>query len=44
MRKTAIVGAGMIRFGKFPERTIQDMGAEAALNALRHAGMGHKEI
>lgn len=44
MRKTAIVGAGMIRFGKFPDRYIEDMGAEAALNALRHAGMGHKEI
>jgi benzoylsuccinyl-CoA thiolase BbsB subunit len=44
MRKTAIVGAGMIRFGKFPDRYIEDMGAEAALNALRHAGMGHKEV
>ena len=44
MRKTAIVGAGMIRFGKFPDRYIEDMGAEAALNALRHAGMGHREI
>lgn len=44
MRKTAIVGAGMIRFGKYPDRFIEDMGAEAALVALRHAGMGHKEI
>lgn len=40
----AIVGAGMIRFGKFPDRYIEDMGAEACLNALEHAGMGHKEV
>jgi benzoylsuccinyl-CoA thiolase BbsB subunit len=44
MRKTAIVGAGMIRFGKYPDRYIEDMGSEAAMNALRHGGIGHKEI
>lgn len=40
----AIVGAGMIRFGKFPDRYIEDMGAEACLRALEHASMGHKEV
>ena len=44
MRGVSIVGAGMIRFGKFPNRTIEDMGAEAIIQALRHAGMGHKQI
>jgi acetyl-CoA acetyltransferase len=34
----------MIRFGKFPDRSIEDMGVEASLNALRHAGMKHKVI
>jgi benzoylsuccinyl-CoA thiolase BbsB subunit len=44
MRGVSIVGAGMIRFGKFPSRMIEDMGAEAVIQALRHAGMGHREI
>jgi acetyl-CoA acetyltransferase len=44
MRKVSIVGAGMIRFGKLTERSIEEMGAEASLNALRHAGMKHKEV
>jgi len=44
MRKVAIVGAGMTRFGKFPSRYIEDLGAEAALQALQHAGMRHTEI
>ena len=44
MRKVSIVGAGMIRFGKFPERPIEDMGSEACLSALKHAGMKHKEV
>ncbi len=44
MRKVSIVGAGMIRFGKFPDRSVEEMGAKASLNALRHAGMKHKEI
>ena len=44
MRKVSIVGASMIRFGKFPDCSIEEMGAEASLNALRHAGMKHKEV
>ena len=34
----------MIRFGKFPERSIADMGSEACLSALKHAGMKHNEV
>ena len=29
-----IVGVDMIKFGRFPERTVPDLGAEAALMAL----------
>ena len=43
MRKVSIVGASMIRFGKFPERPIEDMGSEACLSALKHAGMKPKK-
>ena len=34
-----ILGADMIRFGRFPERTVPDLGAEAALLALNDAGL-----
>ncbi len=44
MREVYIVGAGMIQFGKFPDRTIEDMGTEAIINTLKHAEIGHKDI
>ncbi len=34
-----IVGIDMIKFGKFPDRTVPDLGAEAALLALDDAGL-----
>ena len=34
----------MIRFGKFPDRSLEEMGAQASLGALKHAGMKHKDI
>jgi acetyl-CoA acetyltransferase len=34
-----IVGIDMIQFGKFPERSIESLGAEAALGALDDAGL-----
>ncbi len=44
MRKVYIVGVGMTRFGKFPERTVTDLGAEAILAALDDAGAGVTDI
>lgn len=35
-----IVGIDMIKFGRFPDRTVPDLGAEAALLALADAGLG----
>ena len=35
-----VVGADMIKFGRFPDRSIEDLGAEAALLALKDAGLG----
>src|ERR1700722_3367546 len=32
-------GVGMIKFGRFPDRTLEDIGAEAALLALDDAGL-----
>jgi acetyl-CoA acetyltransferase len=34
----------MIRFGRFPERTVEDLGAEAALLALADARLGIRDI
>ncbi len=39
MAEVKVIGAGVIPFGKHPERTLVDMGAEAALLALRDAGL-----
>jgi acetyl-CoA acetyltransferase len=34
----------MLRFGRFPDRTIDDMGAEAALLALKDAGLSMADV
>jgi len=43
-RDVAIVGVGMIRWGRYPEKTIQELAAEAVLNALRDARLSPREI
>ena len=35
MRDVAIVGAGMIKFGKYPEKGIKDLVREAVTDALK---------
>ena len=39
-----IVGVGMTRFGKHPDRDATDLGAEASLAAIRDAGIDPREI
>ncbi len=39
-----VIGTDMIKFGRFPERTVPDLGAEAALLALDDAGLGIKDM
>jgi acetyl-CoA acetyltransferase len=34
-----ILGAGMLKFGRYPDRSVPDLGAEAALKALDDAGL-----
>jgi acetyl-CoA acetyltransferase len=38
-RDTAIVGIGMTRFGKYPDRSLKSLGAEAVTAALDDAGL-----
>jgi acetyl-CoA acetyltransferase len=42
--KAAIVGVGMVPCGKHPERSLIDMGAEAAFLALKDAGIKPKQV
>ena len=42
--KAAIVGIGMIPCGKHPERSLIDMGAEAAFLALKDAGIKPEQV
>jgi acetyl-CoA C-acetyltransferase len=44
MRDVAIIGAGMIPFGRRDEDSLLDMLAHASLNALDDAGMGDKSV
>ena len=39
MSDVYVVGVGMIKFGRFADRTLESLGAEAALLALDDAGL-----
>lgn len=42
--EVVILGVGLHKFGRFEEKSIGDIGGEAALMALKDAGMSPKEI
>ena len=44
MREVAIIGAGMIPFGRRDEDTLLDMLAEASMRALKDAGLEKKKV
>src|SRR4030066_622484 len=44
MRDVAVIGAGIIPFGRRDEDTLMDMLAYASLNALDDAGLGEKAV
>ena len=44
MTKAVIVGIDMIPFKRYPERTLEDLGAEAALLALADAGLSVLDV
>ena len=44
MREVAVIGVGMHPFGRFPEKTIEDMASEAAIQALKDANVDWKDI
>jgi acetyl-CoA acetyltransferase len=44
MREVAVIGVGMIKMGKFPDRMLSSMGREAVLLAMKDAGVQRGEI
>ncbi|HTY56951.1 MAG TPA: thiolase family protein [Candidatus Binataceae bacterium] len=44
MRDVYVLGTGMVKFGRYPERDVPDLGGEAALVALKDAGLGMKDV
>jgi acetyl-CoA acetyltransferase len=44
MRDVVVLGAGLHRFGRFPDKSLEDLGREAISNALGDAGVPFKEI
>ena len=44
MSDVYVVGVDMIKFGRFPDRTVPNIGAEAALLALDDAGLTIKDM
>ena len=44
MRDVYVAGVAMIRFGRYPDRDVPDLGAEAVLLALKDAGLGVRDV
>lgn len=44
MRDVYVLGVGMIKFGRYPDKDVSQLGGEAALGALKDAGMSIKDI
>ena len=44
MRNVYVLGVGMIKFGRYPDKDVHELAAEAALLALKDAGMTIKDI
>ena len=44
MSDVYVLGVDMIKFGRFPDRSVPNIGAEAALMALDDAGLTMKDV
>ena len=44
MRDVAIVGANMLKFGRYPDKDVVALGADAAIAALKDAGCEMKDV
>ncbi len=44
MRDVAVVGVGMVRFGRYPERALADLGSDAVVAALKDSGLAWGDV
>ena len=44
MRNVYVLGTGMIKFGRYPEKSVPELAGEAVLMALNDAGIGMKDV
>ena len=44
MRDVYVLGVGMIKFGRYPDKDISQLGGEASIQALKDAGLSIKDI
>ncbi len=44
MRNVYVLGTGMIKFGRYPEKSVPELGGAAALLALKDAGVAIKDV
>ncbi|MDO8433167.1 MAG: thiolase family protein [Candidatus Binatus sp.] len=44
MRNVYVLGTGMIKFGRYPEKTVPELGGAAVLLALKDAGVTIKDV
>jgi acetyl-CoA acyltransferase len=44
MRNVYILGTGMLKFGRYPDKTVPELGADSALIALKDAGVSMKDV
>jgi acetyl-CoA acyltransferase len=44
MRNVYVLGTGMIKFGRYPEKSVPELGGEAAMIALKDAGIAIKDV
>src|SRR5260370_14871161 len=44
MRNVYVLGTGMIKFGRYPEKTVPELGGQAAILALKDAGIAIKDV
>src|SRR5258705_4709381 len=44
MRNVYVLGTGMIKFGRYPDKTVPELGGQAAILELRDAGIAIKDV
>ena len=43
-KRAVVLGVGLVRFGRYPDKSAEDLGREAGLAALQDAGIDFKEV